>query len=179
VYADASFASNDNGSFQLGCRILLCDSSGACHVLLYTSAKSRRVVRSIMAGEVYAFAKAFDDAFVIKHDLERNYHQHMPLIMLTDSKQLFDVITRASHPTEKRLMVEIAAAREAHNKHEISNVDLLKSEHNVADGLTKPRPCAVLENVLRTGRDNNPAQQWIIRTAAASKPSEEEKGECG
>jgi len=86
VYVDASFASNDNGSSQLGSRILLCDSSGACRVLLYTSAKSRRVVRSIMAGEVYAFAKAFDEAFVIKHDLERIHHQHMPLIMLTDSK---------------------------------------------------------------------------------------------
>lgn len=53
-----------------------------------------------MAGEKYALANAFDAAFVVKHDLERIYLQHVPLIMLTDSKQLFDVIPRASHPSE-------------------------------------------------------------------------------
>lgn len=179
VYADASFASNDDGSSQLGYIILLCDDRGACHVLSYSSKKSRRVVRSIMAGEVYAFANAFDEAFVIKHDLERIYHQHVPLIMLTDSKQLFDVITRASHPTEKRLMIDVAAAREAYNNQEISNVGLLKSEHNAADGLTKPHHCTALERIMSTGEDNNPVQQWIIRAAATPKPSEEERGECG
>eukprot|EP00170_Pyropia_yezoensis_P001479 contig_6504_g1483 len=179
VYADASFASNDDGSSQLGYLILLCDDRGACHVLSYSSKKSRRVVRSIMAGEVYAFANAFDEALVIKYDLERIYHKHIPLIMLTDSKQLFDVITRTSHPTEKRLMIDVAAAREAYNNQEISNVGLLKSEHNAADGLTKPHHCAALERILTTGEDNQPVQQWIIRDAATSKPSERERGECG
>eukprot|EP00170_Pyropia_yezoensis_P005437 contig_22078_g5451 len=99
--------------------------------------------------------------------------------MLTDSKQLFDVITRASHPTEKRLMIDVAAAREAYNNQEISNVGLLKSEHNAADGLTKPHHCTALERIMSTGEDNNPVQQWIIRAAATPKPSEEERGECG
>eukprot|EP00170_Pyropia_yezoensis_P002385 contig_10001_g2389 len=101
VYADASFASNDDESSQLGYLILLCDDRCACHVLSYSSKKSRRVVRSMMAGAVCAIANAFDEAFVIKHDLQPVNQQHIPLIMLTDSKQLFDVITRASHPTEK------------------------------------------------------------------------------
>eukprot|EP00170_Pyropia_yezoensis_P002751 contig_11549_g2756 len=71
VYADASLASNDDYSSQLGFIILLCDAADCCHVLAYSSKKSRRVVRSITAGEVYAFANAFDEAFFIKHDLER------------------------------------------------------------------------------------------------------------
>eukprot|EP00170_Pyropia_yezoensis_P005362 contig_21761_g5376 len=78
VYADASFASNDDGSSKLGYIILLCDDRGACHVLSYSSKKSHRMMRSIMAGEVYAFANAFGEAFVINHDLERIYHQHVP-----------------------------------------------------------------------------------------------------
>eukprot|EP00170_Pyropia_yezoensis_P009571 contig_42551_g9608 len=35
-----------------------------------------------MAGEGYAFANAFDEAFIIKHDLERVYKQRVPLTML-------------------------------------------------------------------------------------------------
>lgn len=93
VYADASFASSDDGSSQLGYLIWLSDDRGACHVLSYSSKKSILVVRSIMAGEVYAFANALDEAYVIKHDLDRIYRQHVPLVMWTDSKQLFDVIT--------------------------------------------------------------------------------------
>lgn len=113
VHADASLVSYDDDSSQLGYLILMSDGLGACHVLSYNSKKSRRVVRSITAGDVYAFANAFDEAFVLKYDLEKIYGQHIPLITLTDSKQLFDVISRASHPTEKRLMIYTAAAREA------------------------------------------------------------------
>lgn len=132
--------------------VLLADASNRCPVLSYASKKSRRVVRSIMAGEIYAFADAFDEAFIIKYDLERIHRQYLPLVMLTDSKQMFDVITRASHTTEKRLMIDVAAAREACNRGEISNVGLVQSEHNAADGLTKPGLCAAVDRVLRLVR---------------------------
>lgn len=179
VYADASFASNDDNSSQLGFVILLCDAVDRCHVLAYSSKKSRRVVRSIMAGEVYAFANAFDEAFIIKYDLERLYKQPVPLTMLTDSKQLFDVITRASHTTEKRLMIDIAAAREAYNRKEISNVGLVKSANNLADGLTKPGFCMSLDDVLRTSVDRHPVEQWIIRTPEKAEPQRSDKEKVG
>jgi len=134
-------------------------------------------VRSIVACEVYAFADAFDATFILKHDLERIYLQHLPLVMLTDSKQMFDVITRTSHTTEKRLMIDVAAARETYNRNEMSNVGLVKSEQNVADGLTKQRLCSALDAVLRTGRDVIPVEQWIIRMPPTpGRSGEEEPG---
>lgn len=69
VDADASFANNDNLTSQLGYVVLLRDGANRCHVLVYSSKKARRVVRSIMAGEVYAFSDEFDAAFILKHDL--------------------------------------------------------------------------------------------------------------
>lgn len=113
AYADASFATNRDHSSQVGYIILLCDGTGCAHILSFGSRKSRRVVRSAMAGEVYAFTAALDEAFTIRYDLEQLYGQLIPLALYTDSKQLFDVVTRASHPTEKRLMIDVAAAREA------------------------------------------------------------------
>lgn len=163
TYADASFASNLDLSSQLGFIILLCDDSSRCHVLNFSSRKSRRKVCSIMAGETYAFTAAFDFAYILKHDLERIFMQPIALKMFTDSKQLFDVITRASHTAEKRLMIDVAAAREAYNNFEISNVGLVAGIDNPADGLTKPKLCKPLYELLRTGIDATPVAQWIIR----------------
>lgn len=84
VYSDSSFANNADQSSQIGYVVLLCNGSGRAHVLSFTSRKCRRVVRSIMAVEVYAFSEAFDEAFIIRYDLERLYGQHIPLNILTD-----------------------------------------------------------------------------------------------
>lgn len=67
VYSDSSFANNCDQSSQIGYVIMLCDESGQAHVLSFVSRKCRRVVRSVMAGEVYAFSAAFDE--VVRHSL--------------------------------------------------------------------------------------------------------------
>ena len=111
VYSDASFASNSDNSSQIGYIILLADDHNSCHVLSYCIKKSKRVVRSIMAGEAYAFSAAFDETFVIRYDLQLILNTKIAFKMYTDSKQLLDVITRAPDTTDKQLMVEIMAAR--------------------------------------------------------------------
>ena len=55
VYSEVSFASNLDNCSKLGCIILLADESGTRHLLSYCSKKSNRIVRSLMAGEVFAF----------------------------------------------------------------------------------------------------------------------------
>ena len=168
VYTDASFAGNDDLSSQPGFIILLCDSSNRAHILEYSSRKSKRVVRSILGGEVYAFADGFDRAYILRHDLETIFRMKIPLHMLTDSLQMFDVITKGSSTTEKRLMIDIASARECYNRQEISHVGLVSSEHNVADGLTKETPNNALEKLMTNGYDHNPVKRWIHRTQPSS-----------
>ena len=163
-YVDASFASNDDLSSQLGYAVLLCDADDRCHIVDYASRKCKRGLRSIMGGEVYAFAEGFDSVYAIKRTLEKVYRQNLPVTMLTDSKQMFDVITKASHTSEKRLMIDVAAARGAYNRNDISNVGLVLSQHNIADGLTKITNCKSLNEVMESGYDKNPVQQWIFRT---------------
>jgi hypothetical protein len=89
-----------------------------------------------MAAKTLAFSNAFYNAFIIKHDIERMIVPvHLP--MLTDSKALFDVLTRTRYTTERRLMVDIAAARESYRERILSNIGLIRSEFNIADGLIR------------------------------------------
>lgn len=168
VYTDASFGTNRDYSTQLGYIVMLCDKYNKAHMLDFESRKCKRITRSVMGGEVYAFTEGFDCSFLLRHDLQRLYGKLILLQIRTDSKQMFDVITKASSTTERRLMIDIAAARQAYELEEISNIGLVRSEHNIADGLTKPKFCKALGNLLKTGMDLNPVEQWIIRTSTRS-----------
>ena len=120
-----------------------------------------------MAGEIYAFAEGFDCAYAIKNTMERIYRRKIPIKMLTNSKQMFNMVKKASQTTEKRLLINKAAARECYNSHEISNVRLVLSGDNVADGLTKIGSFSSLNKVMKTRFDRSPVQQWIFRKSLA------------
>ena len=113
-----------------------------------------------MAAETLAFSNAFDNVLIIKHDLERMIGP-VHLLMLTYSKALFDVLTRTRYTTERRLMVDIAAAREAYHEWIISNIGLIRSEFNIADGLTKAGPNEALRKFLITHCLDHPIEQYV------------------
>ena len=137
AYADASFSGNVDGSSQMGHIVFLMDDSGACAPLIYKSRKCRRVVRSAMAAESIAFADCLDDAYTVKVELERMLGRSISLEMLTDSKQLFDAVCNSTRTKERRLMLDIDAAKQAFRRKEISDLGLIRSGENLADALTK------------------------------------------
>jgi hypothetical protein len=59
----------------------------------------------------------------------------VPLSLLTDSKSLFDIIPNSSSTLEKLLMIDVAAARESYANEELSDIGLIRGEHNPSDAL--------------------------------------------
>ena len=60
-------------------------------------------------------------------------------------------------------MIDIAAAREGFKDHLISDIGIVRSSPNIADGLTKSMSQSALQDVLRTGEYRVHADQWIVR----------------
>ena len=87
----------------------------------------------------------------------------MPLPLRTDSKSLFDVISKGSRASEKRMMLDIAAAREGFKEKTISDIGFVRSSQNIADGLTKAMQQSALQTVLTNGFLSVTPEQWIIR----------------
>jgi hypothetical protein len=156
-------------SSQLGFVVLLADASGKCAILQFKSQKSRRVVRYSTAGETLAFAEAFDASFILRHDLSKILNRHIPLLMLTDSESLFKTLTKARYTTERRLLVDIAAARQAYHAKDISNIGLIASRYNAADGLTKIGSNPALYKILTTATIEHPIEQWVIEADTRAK----------
>ena len=124
---------------------------------------TRRVTRSFLGAETYAFGDAYDFAYCAKKDLEALLERNVYLKMITDSKSLFDVITQCSQTLEKRLMIDLQSVRDAYQCHEISNIGFVRGPNNLADGMTKTGNREQLFNLLRTGKADFEVEQWVLR----------------
>lgn len=82
--------------------------------------------------------------------------------MLPNSKILFDVIIENIYTTEARIMVYIAAVREAYKKCNIPNIGFIFREYNVADGLTKIDLNLALRKLLKFHRINHPIEHYVM-----------------
>ena len=90
-------------------------------------------------------------------------NRSIPIRMYTDSKSLFDTITKRSQTKEKRFMIDLFTVRQAYKNKEISNVAWVRSEYNLADAMTKTSKNDSLDRVLETGVLDHPVEQWIVR----------------
>ena len=89
----------------------------------FNSIKSRRVTRSVLSADLIAFADLFDDAYSLRSQTEQATIRAIPMDLLTDSMSLFDIISKGSCTSKKRIMQDIHSAREAYKAREISNID--------------------------------------------------------
>ena len=82
--------------------------------------------------------------------------------MLSDSKSLFDVITKCSQTTEKRLMIDILVVREAYEDNKISNVGFIRTDQNSADAMTKMMHSKVLSRLMNQNKCDVIVDRWVI-----------------
>ena len=164
AYSDASHASNLDGSSQLGYIIILVDKYSRFSILKFKSAKCHRVTKSAMASEVCAFVEAFDTAWTLKYEMEILLKRHIPLQMLVDSKQLFQSISHSTRTKEKRLMIDLAASKEAFNKKEITDLGLVRTNFMLADCFTKVMKPTQLVDAMKSGFLEHEIENWIVRS---------------
>ncbi|KAA8490395.1 Transposon Ty4-J Gag-Pol polyprotein [Porphyridium purpureum] len=151
VFADASYASNDDGSSQLGYVIFLGDQSSRVHLLHYASHKARQVCHSVLSAELLALCLAYDMAEALQVELMRT-GMDAPIELATDSKQIFDAASRSTILAEKRLMVRMMLLREGLSTLRIRQILHVPGKSNIADALTKPRACPLWDRVLTNGQ---------------------------
>ncbi len=162
-YADGSFASNSDLSSQLGFIVLLTDKHDNAAIVPYGSWKCRCVTRSVLGSEVDAFTQTLDFVLALAHDISDMLTRNMSILMFTDSKCLFDTITKLSTVSDKRLLINISGIRESYTASEITNVAHVSSKHNLANVFTKEQAeRTMLRDLMATVKLEPPISQWII-----------------
>lgn len=115
-----------------------------------------------MSDELIAFSDLFDVAVSSAEEIGIMLSKKIPVQLLTDSKSLFHVVSKGSRTSEKKMMLDIAAAKEGFKNKTISDIGFVWSSQNIADGLTKSMGQADLRQVIATGYLNIMPDQWII-----------------
>ena len=67
--------------------------------------------------------------------------EQLPLVLYTDLKSLYDCLVKLGTTQEKRLMVDLMCLRQAYERREIAEVKWISSGDNLADAMTKAKPC--------------------------------------
>ena len=153
VYSDASYGNLKDGNSQGAYVIFLCDETGRCSPIAWSSRKVKRVARSSLAAETLAAVEALDEAYLISVLLQEFLGEKKPreIDLITDNKSLYDAVHTSNLLLDKRLRVDIAALREMVEKNEV-NFKWTESSHQLADALTKRGASRKgLLDVLKTG----------------------------
>ena len=106
-----------------------------------------------MTAEVIDFSDLLDAACTLASAIKELYDgQEITVRLFTYSTSLLGVISKGSRTSEKRLMIEIARARESFRTHAASGIGFVGRKRNAANGLKKDMHQATLQEILRSGR---------------------------
>ncbi|KAF6807096.1 hypothetical protein CPLU01_15834 [Colletotrichum plurivorum] len=176
VFVDGSFANNHDLTSQLGFVVVLANETvdhdnGTFeifgNIIHFSSTKSKRVTRSVLASEVYGMVAGVDMAYAISSTLamitQRLGTPSVPTIACTDSYSLYECLVKLGTTKEKRLMIDIMALRQSYERRELCEVRWIHGDDNPADGFTKSTPNNALEHFITTNAATIRMEGWVTR----------------
>jgi hypothetical protein len=163
IFIDAAFANTFDLHSQIDYVICLIDD---VHINLihWSSIKCKRVIRSVLAAKLYAMINDFDVETIIKSIIERMLHISLSLILLTDSKSLFDCLVKLETTSEKRLMINLMCLRQSYERREIAEIKWINENINSADAMIKSKFCNALIKLIDTNIIELKITEWVERT---------------
>ncbi|KJZ80489.1 hypothetical protein HIM_00339 [Hirsutella minnesotensis 3608] len=175
VFTDGSFANNKDLSSQIGFVIIIANETAKSdnsfsirgNILHWSSTKCKRVTRSVLASEIYGLTSGFDLAFVIRQTVnqiaQRLDLKQIPLVICTDSYSLYECLVKLGTTTEKRLMIDIMALRQAYESRDIAEIRWVNGADNPADAMTKASPNGALTQFISDNQLNVRVEGFVHR----------------
>jgi hypothetical protein len=174
VFVDGSFANNKDFSSQIGYEIIVANEITGDEVfeikgnlIHYSSTKSKRVTRSVLASEIYGMVGGVDMAIAINTTIKMIMDQlgftSIPIIVCTDSYSLYECLVKLGTTKEKRLMIDIMAIRQSYERRELQEIRWINGQDNPADAMTKSNPNRALEKFLDTNHLQVRIEGWVKR----------------
>ncbi|EED20884.1 hypothetical protein TSTA_081170 [Talaromyces stipitatus ATCC 10500] len=172
VFVDALFANNKDSSSQIGHVIVLADAQNNANIVHWSSTKCKRITRSVLASEMYGMANGFNAAAAIKLTLTQLLHltEPLPLVLCTNSKSLYECLVKLGTTWEKHLMIDLICLRQSYKRQEITEVRWINGNSNLADAMTKSKPCRALQELIDINKLCIDVNGWVERPSPNRNP---------
>ena len=133
----------------------------------YSSTKSKRVTRSVLASEIYGMVSGVDMAYAFNTTLNQIAQElNLPqinTIICTDSYSLYECLVKLGTTKEKRLIIDIMALRELYESRELYEIRWINGSDNLADGFTKKNSNGSLTRFIDTNKAHVRIDGWVER----------------
>ena len=162
AYCDAGIRSLLDKINSVGGQVILLVNikRGSACVLSWRSKKLKRKVASSLAGEALAMVAVIGEVEYNKAILSQIYGEiidHLPVVVFTDSKNLYEAINSMCLVDDAWLIPDVAMIKEAKEQGTVTEIRRLSGKDMIANCLTKAGASAEdLLHILRTGKYNMP-----------------------
>lgn len=146
---------------RVGYIVVLTDASHRIAPLHWASHRPYRVCRGATAGELLALAEAVAACYDIRTLLQELPARRIPLDAYTDSATVYNHVTPFQDPADMSGKNDLLAFRRALLSGDLSEINNIPGDLNLADGLSKPtwshpKPNTALTDALTSGILNPP-----------------------
>jgi hypothetical protein len=163
IFIDAAFVNTLNLHNQIDYVVCLIDDHRA-NVIHWSFIKCKRVIRSVLATELYVMTNDFDVDSVIKSIIERILNVSLSLILLTNFKSLYDCLVKLDIISEKRLMINLMCLRQSYERRQIAEIRWIDDTTNSTDAMTKSKSCSALIKLIDINIIELKIIEWVERT---------------
>jgi hypothetical protein len=173
IFIDAFFA-NVNLHSQIDYVICLIDDLNKANIIHWFFTKCKRVIRSVLTIELYAMTHEFDADSVIKSIIQRILNIFFLLmILLTDSRSLYDCLVKLDITSEKRLMIDLMCLRQSYERRKITKIRWIDEDTNSIDAMTKINSCQTLTKLIDINIIDLRTTVWVKRMNEKTIKNEE------
>ena len=148
-----------DGNTQGGLIVFLAGAHNKFAPLVWRSHRLKRVVKSAMAAETMALLEATEHALLLKTILLEIYElapSQLPINCFIDSLQTLDAVTSTNVIEDKRTLIDVCAMRQMIERREVSSVQWIAKEKQLADCLTKSTASSELLVKVLSGKAQVP-----------------------
>jgi hypothetical protein len=161
IFTDVSFANVDFHS-QIEYVICLINEQKA-NLIHWFFTKCKRVIRSVLAAELYAMINDFDVESIIKSTLKRIINILISLILCTNFKSLYDCLIKLKTIIEKRLMIDLMCLRQSYERRKIMKIQWIDDNSNLANVMIKFKSCSTLSKLIDSNIIDLKITEWVKR----------------
>jgi hypothetical protein len=162
IFTNSSFANNRDLFSQIDYVICLVDSKHV-NIVYWLSIKCKRVIRSVLAAELYALAHDFDLDVVFKATLSAILDRFVSFVLCTDFKSLYDCLVKLDTIQKKRLMIDVISLRQSYERRKITKNKWIHDINNSIDFIIKNKAFTILKTLIDINTINININEWIKR----------------
>jgi hypothetical protein len=136
------------------------------------------MTRNVLTIELFAMIHDFDVDSVLKSIFIKMLDNILiSLILITDSKFLYNCLIDLSITIEKRLMIDVMTLRQFYERREITEMISIHEIKNLVDFMIKTKFSSTLKTMIDINQINLNITEWVKRTTVNQNKKTRQRNE--